>query len=97
MKRQTIIDAIKDRTILKFQYSGRLRTVEPHAVGRSRAGNPVLRCFQIEGGHVTSGHEWDLCKLSGIGSLENTGVSFSGTRPGYVRDDRHMTTIYAQL
>lgn len=94
--RNTIIDAIKNRQMLSFTYSGLYRVVEPHAVGMSRAGNDVLRCFQIQGGHVTPGHEWDLCDLSKICHL-TVGQSFSGMRPGYARGDKHMVTIYAQL
>lgn len=94
---ETIIEAIKNRHVLKFTYSGLSRVVEPHAVGVSRAGKDSLRCFQTFGSHVTEDHEWDFCTLSEIESLEDTGVSFSGTRPGYAKGDKHMTTIYAEL
>jgi hypothetical protein len=94
---QTIIKSIQTRQVLTFTYSGITRVAEPHAVGLSRAGNDVLRCFQTQGGHINSGHEWDLCEVSKISNLRATGQSFVGERPGYKRGDSHMTNIYAQL
>lgn len=93
----TIINAIRNRQVLMFTYSGLIRVVEPHAVGVSTAGNDVLRCYQTGGGHVTPGHEWDLCTLSKIRGLQLTGQNFTGNRPGYKREDAHMRFIYAQL
>lgn len=95
--RRIIIDAIQTRKVLSFSYDGLRRVVEPHAVGRSRTGNEVLRCFQTKGGHVTPGHEWDFCVFSKIKDLAVTGETFSGERPGYRRGDSHMTEIYAEL
>lgn len=93
----TIIAAIKNRHTLSFSYSGIPRVVEPHAVGSSTAGNDVLRCYQTHGGHVTPGHEWDLCKLSKISKLTDTGEVFAIARPGYKKNDRDMHRIYAEL
>ncbi|RAP79260.1 hypothetical protein DPR00_34275 [Burkholderia pseudomallei] len=94
---QTVIDAILNREVLSFTYEGFSRVVEPHAVGVSTAGNNVLRCYQIQGGHVTPGHEWDLCNISKISRLQVTGQHFLGERPGYRRGDRHMIRIFAEL
>lgn len=85
---QIIIDSIRNREIISFSYDGFLRVVEPHAVGVSTAGKNVLRCFQIQGGHVTPGHDWDLCEVSKIQKLSRTGQHFSGARPGYRRGDK---------
>jgi hypothetical protein len=94
---QAIINAIHERKVLAFTYDGLARVVEPHTVGVSRAGNDALRCFQTAGGHVTPGHEWDLCVLDKIVGLRETGDAFSGPRPGYKRGDKGMSTIYAEL
>jgi hypothetical protein len=93
----TIIMSISNRQTLSFTYDGLIRTVEPHAVGVSTAGNDVLRCFQTHGAHITPGHEWDMCLLSKISNLVLTGQHFHGERPGYKRGDKGMTVIYAQL
>jgi len=94
---QLIIDAIKNRHVLSFSYDGYIRVVEPHAVGESRAGNDVLRCYQTKGGHVTPGHDWDLCELSKISNLKPTGESFANARPDYKKGDKGMVRIYAEL
>lgn len=94
---QIIINAIHNREYLAFTYSGYSRIVQPAAVGVSRAGNDVLRCYQTAGGHVTPGHEWDLCDLSKISSLRATGEHFAGEPPQYRRGDKGMSTIYAEL
>lgn len=94
---QKIIDAIRGRKILSFTYSGISRVVEPHAVGISLAGNDVLRCYQTHGGHITPGHEWDLCEISKISNLSETGDVFANARPGYKKGDKGMTRIYAEL
>ncbi len=94
---QMIIEAIKARQILAFNYNGYNRIVEPHAVGSSRAGNDVLRCYQIQGGHVAAGHNWDLCEISKISNLTLTGNNFASARSDYRRGDKGMLRIYAEL
>ena len=94
---QTIISAIQSRHVLTFTYNGIARTVEPHAVGVSSTGKNVLRCFQTQGGHIKAGHEWDLCDLAKIINLSDTGIVFSGARPGYKKGDKGMTRIFAEL
>ena len=94
---QTIIDAIRNRKYLAFTYSGFSRVVQPAAVGVSRDGNDVLRCYQTAGGHVKPGHEWDFCVFSKISGLRTTEEHFVSDPPGYKKGDKHMTTIYAEL
>ncbi len=95
--KDTLIQAINQRSYISFTYSGLQREAQPVAVGVSRAGNPVLRCYQTAGGHVTPGHEWDLCELSKIEDLKILDKAFTADPPGYRRGDRHMTHIYAEL
>jgi hypothetical protein len=95
--RQTIISAIRNREHLSFTYSGFTRVVQPAAIGVTSAGNDAVRCYQVEGGHVTPGHEWDLCVLSGISGLRLTGKRFEGVPPGYRKGDKHLNPIYAEL
>lgn len=95
--RDILIAAIRNRHVMSFTYDGLARMVEPHAIGVSTAGNDVLRCFQIQGRHITPGHEWDLCLLSKIRGLTRTGHFFTGERPGYRRGDKGLSVIYAEL
>lgn len=93
----TLISAIQQRKYVSFTYSGLARVAQPAAVGVSRAGNMVLRCFQTEGGHVTAGHEWDFCDLSKVVGLQVLEKTFSSNPDGYQKGDRHMQQIYAEL
>lgn len=95
--KQLIIDAIAKKLVLSFSYDGILRVVEPHAIGVSRAGKEVLRCYQTCGGHIRPGHDWDLCELKKIAEIKTTGEVFPSARNGYKRGDSHMTQIFAQL
>ena len=92
-----IIYAIQNRQVLSLVYDGINRVVEPHAVGESKAGNNVLRCYQMQGGHVTPGHEWDLLLLDKIANLRTVGTTFTAPRPGYKKGDKGMIQIYAEL
>lgn len=94
---QTIISAIYNREYMTFSYDGIRRVVQPATVGISSAGNDVLSCYQVAGGHVKPNHDWDLCILSKIRNLELSGEQFSGVPPLYKRGDSRMTHIYAQL
>lgn len=94
---ETIISAIESRKEIKFTYSGLPRVAQPAAIGESSKGNVVLRCYQTQGGHITPGHEWDLCTVSNIKELEITADTFLANPPKYKRGDRHMRRIYAQL
>ncbi len=94
----TIITAIKNRTVLALTYKGVARQVEPHAYGHATTGNDLLRCYQVSGGHTSDKpHDWDLLIVSEISALSDTGRTFAGARPEYRRGDKAMSTIYAEL
>lgn len=95
--RDEIIAAIQGHRVIAFTYSGIGREALPCAVGVSHAGNEVLRCYQVRGGHVEPGHDWDLCELSKICNLIVTDRTFDNDPPGYRRGDRGMTRIFAEL
>ncbi|WP_440026630.1 WYL domain-containing protein [Chromobacterium amazonense] len=79
--RATIEQAINNRQIIEFNYSGLQRTVEPHVLGIS---NGVLQLlgYQIAGGSNTGVvPDWRRFDLSGISSLTTTNYRFPGPRP----------------
>lgn len=92
-----LADAIRARKYISFTYSGLAREAQPAALGVSRAGKDVLRCYQTAGGHITPGHEWDLCELSKIQDLKVLEKDFPVNPPGYRTGDKHMLHIYAEL
>ena len=95
--RNKIIAAIQGRHVIAFTYGGIAREAQPCAIGVSRAGNEVMRCYQVRGGHVEPGHDWDLCDVDKIHDLVVTDDSFHGEPPGYRRGDRGMVQIFAEL
>lgn len=95
---QTMCEAINSRQVIRFNYKGGLRTVEPFCHGMSTAGNEVLRGYQT-GGYSESGEpvEWKLFRVSEMSNLEMTDEHFSGIRPGYNPHDSAMTTVHCHV
>ena len=94
-----IVSAIRNRHVLTFTYGGTQRIAEPHAVGVSKLGNDVMRCYQTNVESASEGQEWLLCELAKISKLTDTGTGFAGARPGYKKGDKDMLRayIYAEL
>lgn len=96
---QIITNAIEGRKVLEILYPPGLRCVEPHAVGRSADGNLLVRAFQAGGASASGEHvHWKLFRLDRAGTVEDSGNTFAGPRPGYRRGDKAMKGgIIAQL
>ena len=92
-----LVRAIEERRYVTFIYDGVAREVQPAALGDLTTGVLALRCYQTAGGHVTSGHEWNLCKVEKIRQLQVLSKTFSENPPGYRRGDKQMVSVYAQL
>lgn len=83
--------AIRGRLRLSIDYDPGERLIEPHALGRSNAGNLLLRAFQIQGASASGEHvNWKLLRLDRIKSLFTTNETFDGPRDGYRRGDSAM-------
>ena len=96
--RQMIIQAIRDRELVTFNYDGYPRTVEPHSYGQSSKGEELLRAYQVAGGSSSgSVQSWRLFKVEQINGFHQDGQQFSGPRPSYKRNDSALDIIYAQL
>ena len=95
--RSEIIDAIGDKKIITFTYSGKHREVEPHCLGENASGNIILRGYQIDGGSISREPEgWKLFKVEGISSLEILDADFD-VRKDYKRNDSAMSKIISQI
>lgn len=93
----TITQAIREQKILELRYHGYARTVEPHAYGRDKGGNEILRCYQTSGGSESGEREgWKLLKVLEVISLHLINGEFS-IRREYKRNDKAMTHIFEQL
>lgn len=93
----TICQAIRDKNVLELPYHGYSRIVEPHAYGRDRNGDEILRCFQTAGGSDSGeGIGWKILKVNEIYSLHHANKSFA-QRPEYRPNDKAMVNIFSQL
>ena len=95
---QEICDAIAARAVIEFNYRGLSRVVEPFCHGISRAGNEVLRAYQV-GGDSESGTPfgWKLYEASHMSGITPTGATFERTRPGYNPNDSQMTSVHCSV
>lgn len=93
----SILQAIQQTKILELRYDGYFRIVEPHAYGRDKNGDEIIRCYQTAGGSA-SGESigWKLLKVRDVFSLHITNTKFS-TRSEYKKNDKAMIQIFAQL
>lgn len=94
---QTLCQAINERKLVELRYSGYSREVEPHAYGRDKGGDEILRCFQVSGGSE-SGERfgWKLLKVREIYSMHILQMSFM-PRQEYKRGDKAMEYIFCQI
>ena len=103
---ESVVDAIKKKDRLIIYYDGDepggrgLREIEPVCFGYSKAGNAVLRAWDMEG----SSHRdylgekplpsWRLFRLDKILSLKPTGETFNTPRPNYnPSGDKSMSNV----
>lgn len=89
-----ICEAIASLQIIQFTYKGKIRTVEPHALGYDSDGDLTLSAWQLSGGSGQDFRDFHVDKLSG---LATTGERFAGARQGYRKDDKTLSRIVCQL
>lgn len=85
--------ALHTGRVVAFNYDGKPRVVEVHAVGTNSKGEGIFRGMQINDGPPT----W---KLFSIGKISNFGLTFldsEAPREGYAENDRQIVNIFAQL
>ena len=102
----SIVDAIKGRKVVVIYYDGDepggrgIREVEPVALGKSKAGNLVMRGWDREGASHTGykGEQplpgWRLFRLDKILSNKPTGEVYNEPKPGYnFNGDKSMVSV----
>ena len=102
----SVQDAINRRQVITVYYDGDepggrgIREVEPVALGKSKAGNLVMRGWDREGASHTGykGEQplpgWRLFRLDKILSLKPTGEVYNQPHPGYnFNGDKSMVSI----
>jgi hypothetical protein len=79
--------AIGERRIVRFEYGGGLRTVEPHCHGWSGTGTELLRGYQIFG-YSASGEDvgWKTFHVARMAGLRTVDSGFT-PRPEFRQED----------
>jgi predicted DNA-binding transcriptional regulator YafY len=76
-----ICEAIQNRRVLRFDYDGGERTVEPYVLGTTRAGVELLRAYQTSGFSQSGQSQgWKLFRTSEIGDIRLAGDTFQSRR-----------------
>jgi hypothetical protein len=94
--KEDIIYAIENQLLLKVNYNGGNRVIEPHCFGLANTNNRLLRAYQTSGYAKTRKHGWKLLDLKKIKSCEIQTENFR-QRLDYKRNDKDMKLIYSQL
>jgi predicted DNA-binding transcriptional regulator YafY len=102
----SIVDAIKKRKKIVIYYDGDepggrgLREIEPVCFGYSKADNPIIRAWDMEGSSHTDymGEQplpgWRIFRVDKILSFKPTGEDFNEMRPGYnPKGDKSMNRV----
>jgi predicted DNA-binding transcriptional regulator YafY len=103
---ETVIDCIKNKKKCIIYYDGDepggrgLREIEPVCLGTSKAGNKVLRAWDMEGASHRGylGKKplpgWRMFRLDKILSMKPTGENFTEMKPNFnPNGDKSMTSI----
>ena len=100
--KSTIMDCMVDRRIAEVYYDddedpggkGK-RWVEIYCYGTSKAGNDVVRVYQVGGDTKTMQPGWKLFRVDRMDALKKLGGTFSEPRPLFnPTGDKDMTKIY---
>ena len=102
----SVVNAIKNKQKVVIYYDGDepggkgLRVIEPVCFGYSKAENPVLRAWDMEGASHTAykGEKplpgWRLFRLDKTSFMRPTAETFNETRPNYnPNGDKSMTRV----
>jgi predicted DNA-binding transcriptional regulator YafY len=89
-----VCQAIREKRVLQFTYDLTNRHVEPHAYGVDKAGDELLRAWQLSPFPT----DWRIFRLDKAIGISLTQSHFAMPRQGYNREDKAMSQmIYCQL
>jgi len=94
-----LVEAIKERKLIKFWYKNLWRIAEPYTYGIHKdTDNEVLSAYQIDGfSHSGELPGWRLYLLSETSQIQKTDKIFTVARPGYNPNDSRMNRIFARF
>jgi hypothetical protein len=93
-----LCDAIRQRSLVMFEYGDLIRVVEPHRVGVNSAGHPMLSGW-LRAGYSRSDPAggWRNYLLTDVRALQVLAAPFAAPRPGYAVHDARMREVFCQL
>ncbi len=94
---ETACAAIRQKKLLELEYDGFSRRVEPHAVGYSKAGHPIMRAWQVSGGARGECSGLKLIWLDEARSVLLTDEPSQGPRRGYKPGDKALDRIICEI
>jgi hypothetical protein len=96
--RDLICEAITTKQLLRFNYSGYARVVEPHLLGYDKAMHDVL-CAYLVGGFTKSqqANRRRMYLTAEMSSVQILNETFPGPRKGYNPNDNRMVRVYCRL
>jgi len=96
--REQLCAAVRQRSLVMFEYGDLIRVVEPHRFGINSAGHEMLSGW-LRAGYSRSDPAggWRNYLLSDVRALQVLDAPFAGTRPGYVAHDPRMREVYCEL
>ena len=91
-------EAIKQKRLLRFNYHGHERVVEPHTYGLDLKGQEALCAYQV-GGSSASGQlrGWKTFNVTDLQGLTQLDETFRTPRPEYKKNDGGFQAIFAEL
>ena len=93
-----ICAAIAGRRLIRFDYDGHERVVEPHTYGLIGGGRRAVCGYQVEGGSRSgSAAGWKTFHVDGMTKFEVLDRTFTRPRPEYRKDDRGFRRIFCDL
>lgn len=92
-----VAKAIRNHNLIKFDYEGGSRLVEPHCYGITTAGNEGLRAYQVDGYSSSGKMGWKIFDLSKARHMQILDDTFKSPRLGYKSGDKGMSRIYQEL
>jgi hypothetical protein len=91
-------EALAARSVVTFNYKGRERTVEPHALGRASDDKLALLAWQTSGGSNTeSPPGWRVFIVAEIEGLAVTTEKFEKPRADYGAKGRGLKSVEAEV
>lgn len=90
-------DALKQGKRLRITYDGVSRVVEPHVVGTSTAGNPVMRAWQVSSTKPGGNGVWRLFRLDKTWRFTILDERSEAPRRGYAPNDAEIPIIRCKV